>query len=81
MNLLSGKELSAKIRQSIKDEIMLEYLQNGKEPPTLAVVLVGNDLASEIYVRNKERACEEVGMRSRTVKLPENSSLEEIKMQ
>lgn len=79
MNLLSGKELSAKIRQSIKDEIMLEYLQNGKEPPTLAVVLVGNDPASEIYVRNKERACEEVGMRSRTVKLPENSSLEEIK--
>lgn len=79
MNLLSGKDLSAKIRQSIKDEITLEYLQKGKEPPTLAVVLVGNDPASEIYVRNKERACEEVGMRSRTVKLPENSSLEEIK--
>ncbi len=79
MNLLSGKDLSAKIRQSIKDEITLEYLQKGKEPPTLTVVLVGNDPASEIYVRNKERACEEVGMRSRTVKLPENSSLEEIK--
>lgn len=79
MNLLSGKDLSAKIRQEIKEEIALEYLQKGKTPPTLAVVLVGNDPASEIYVRNKERACEEVGMRSQTVKLPENSSLEEIK--
>lgn len=79
MNLLSGKDLSAKIRQEIKEEIALEYLQKGKTPPTLAVVLVGNNPASEIYVRNKEIACSEVGLLSKTIKLPENSTLEEIK--
>lgn len=79
MNLLSGKDLSAKIRQEIKEEISLEYLQKGKTPPTLAVVLVGNNPASEIYVRNKEIACSEVGLLSKTIKLPENSTLEEIK--
>ncbi len=79
MNLLSGKDLSVKIRQGIKEEIENDYIKMGKNPPTLAVVLVGNNPASEIYVKNKEIACSEVGMLSKTIKLPENSTLEEIK--
>ena len=77
MEILSGKELSLKIRQQLKEQ--KEYINCGKNPPTLAVVLVGNNLASEIYVRNKERACAEVGLNSKTIKLPENATMQEIK--
>lgn len=79
MEILSGKELSLKIRQQLKEQVQKEYINCGKNPPTLAVVLVGNNLASEIYVRNKERACAEVGLNSKTIKLPENATMQEIK--
>ena len=79
MEILSGKELSLKIRQQLKEQLLKEYINCGKNPPTLAVVLVGNNPASEIYVRNKERACAEVGLNSKTIKLPENATLQEIK--
>ena len=79
MEILSGKELSLKIRQQLKEQVQKEYINCGKNPPTLAVVLVGNNPASEIYVRNKERACAEVGLNSKTIKLPENATMQEIK--
>lgn len=79
MEILSGKELSLKIRQQLKEQVLKEYINCGKNPPTLAVVLVGNNPASEIYVRNKERACAEVGLNSKTIKLPENATMQEIK--
>ena len=47
--------------------------------PTLAVLLVGNNPASEIYVKNKEKACAEVGLISKTIRLPEDATLQEIK--
>ncbi len=78
MNLLSGKELSKKIREEIKQEVEFEFTGKGLKAPTLAVVLVGDDPASQIYVNNKEKACEEVGIESRTIRMSQNSSIEEV---
>ena len=75
--LMDGKALSAKIRQNIKAEV--EYLKSNIDcVPGLAVVLVGNDPASEIYVRNKEKACAEVGFTSKKIVLSESISEEEL---
>ena len=75
--LMDGKALSTKIRQNIKAEV--EYLKSNIDcVPGLAVVLVGNDPASEIYVRNKEKACAEVGFTSKKIVLSESISEEEL---
>ncbi|NLE19317.1 MAG: bifunctional 5,10-methylene-tetrahydrofolate dehydrogenase/5,10-methylene-tetrahydrofolate cyclohydrolase, partial [Clostridiales bacterium] len=65
--ILSGKELSEKLTAQQKERV-LELKAKGIHPG-LAVVLVGEDPASQIYVRNKGLACEEVGIYSRTVRL------------
>ncbi len=78
MQLLNGKELSAKIRLQIKEDVKNCFVNKGLPVPTLAVVLVGEDPASKIYVANKEKACAEVGINSKTIKLAENSTIEEI---
>ena len=78
MQLLNGKELSLKIKEDIKNKIKEDYLDKGKDVPGLAVVLVGDDPASQIYVKNKEKACEYVGIKSRVVKMPQNSTQEEV---
>ena len=58
--LISGKEVSTQIRQKIREQA--QQLREDRDiQPGLAVILVGNDPASQIYVRNKQRACEEVG--------------------
>jgi methylenetetrahydrofolate dehydrogenase (NADP+)/methenyltetrahydrofolate cyclohydrolase len=67
--LLDGKALAAKVRQKIAATI-LDRQQEGFNQPGLAVILVGDDAASEIYVRNKRRACEEVGIQSYFHPLP-----------
>ena len=59
---MDGKALSAKVRGSILAET--EELKKQGVTPGLAVIIVGNDPASEIYVRNKERACEQCGFYS-----------------
>lgn len=79
MDILSGKELSQKIRQQLKESVQSEYTKLGRVAPTLAVLLVGNNPASEIYVKNKEKACAEVGLLSKTIRLPESATLKEIK--
>lgn len=71
MTLLDGKELSKKVREVIKLDILTM-----KRKPTLVVIMVGNDSASSVYVRNKERACQEVGINSITERLPEDISQE-----
>ncbi len=63
--LINGKEISAALRLSIRDEAA-----SLPRRPGLAVVLVGDDPASQIYVRNKKRACEEVGIYSEVYTLP-----------
>ncbi len=61
--ILDGKAIAADIRQTIKNRVT-EMTEAGKRPPGLAVVLVGEDPASQVYVRNKQRSCEEVGFLS-----------------
>lgn len=72
-NIINGKEISTAIRQEIRAEV--EALP---KRPGLAVVLVGNDPASQVYVRNKERACEEVGFYSEKYTLPEDTTREQL---
>lgn len=75
--LISGKEVSTSIRAKIKEEAQKlrdDYgIQSG-----LAVILVGNDPASQIYVRNKQKACEEVGFHAFEYRLNENSTQEQL---
>ena len=71
---MDGKALSAKVRGSILAET--EELKKQGVTPGLAVIIVGNDPASEIYVRNKERACEQCGFYSEKYALPEETTQE-----
>ncbi len=66
--ILDGKAIAADIRKDIKEEVS-KMTEAGKRPPGLAVVLVGEDPASQVYVRNKQRSCEEVGFHSELHKL------------
>ncbi len=75
--LLDGKSLSEKIRADIRKEVEA-FVSRGLRPPTLAVVLVGDDPASKVYVGNKKKACEKVGIRSISYELPENTTTEEL---
>ncbi len=68
MLIIDGKKVAAELRQRVKDDIDAIIRENGR-PPHLAVVLVGDDPASQVYVRYKEKACEEVGIVSRVWRL------------
>lgn len=70
--VIDGKTTAAKIRASVKNDCDKIFAVHGKRPK-LAIVLVGDNPASQIYVASKERACAEVGMESVVVRLPENS--------
>ena len=73
-----AKELDCKkVAQGIKDEVKKEIAENSLDL-TLAVVLVGNDSASEVYVRNKEKVSAEVGIHSEVHRLPEDATQEEL---
>lgn len=74
--IMDGKAISAEIKEELKEKVA-EYKKQGVEI-TLAVVKVGNDPASAVYVRNKEKACEYVGITSRTLALPEETTEEEL---
>ena len=74
---IDGKMVSAKIRENLKSEITA-YTEKYGSRPGLAVVLVGDDPASAVYVRNKHRACEEVGIRSEVHVLPKETTEEEL---
>ena len=73
MTLLDGKRVASEIRQELRAEV-----SKMKQKPSLAVVLVGNDPASEVYVKGKIKACEEVGILSYSYRLPENSTQKEV---
>lgn len=76
-NIIDGKAISAAIRAEIKEETERFYEKNGFRPG-LAVIIVGEDPASQVYVRNKRRACEEVGFYSEAYELPANTTQEEL---
>ena len=75
--ILDGRALSERIRGELKEEVE-ELKEKWGRAPTLAVVLVGNDPASEIYVRNKVKACGKVGINSIDRKLPAEITQEEL---
>ena len=77
MQLIDGKVISAKIREEIAEEVK-ELKQTRGITPGLAVVIVGEDPASKVYVRNKHRACEQVGFASFGYELPASTSEEEL---
>ena len=60
MKLINGKELAKKIREGLKNEAI--KLKKRNINPKLAVIMVGHDKASEVYVRNKSKACQEIGI-------------------
>jgi len=68
---------SRQIRSELAEEIV-EFIQNNGAVPCLAAVLVGNDPASEVYVRNKRQACEVVGIESQLHRLESNATTEEL---
>ncbi|MBR6954039.1 MAG: bifunctional methylenetetrahydrofolate dehydrogenase/methenyltetrahydrofolate cyclohydrolase FolD [Clostridia bacterium] len=74
---LDGKALALQVREEIARRT--EALKARGVTPGLAVILVGDDPASEIYVRNKGIACEKAGMRSVTVRLPAGTTQEELR--
>ncbi|WP_040951338.1 bifunctional methylenetetrahydrofolate dehydrogenase/methenyltetrahydrofolate cyclohydrolase FolD [Gorillibacterium massiliense] len=74
--IINGKEIVASVRDGIKQEV--HRMANEGRQPGLAVILVGNDPASAVYVRNKEKACHEVGMYSELHRLPEETSEQEL---
>ncbi len=74
--IIDGKALSAKIRALVKERVT-ELKQQGKDVG-LAVILIGDDPASAIYVANKEKACNEAGILSQTYRLPPTVSQDEV---
>ncbi len=74
--ILSGKTMSESLRAEIAERVA--RLKEKGITPGLAVILVGNDPASEIYVRNKGNGCAEVGMYSRTINMPAETTQEEL---
>lgn len=73
---MDGKMVSAKVRGNILEEV--NGLKEKGVRPGLAVIIVGEDPASKVYVRNKERACEECGFYSEKYALPEETTQEEL---
>ncbi len=74
--LIDGKEVSTHVKTKVKEEV--EALKEKGIEPALAVIIVGNDPASRVYVNNKKKACEFTGMRSVEYALPEETTEEEL---
>lgn len=78
MEIINGKEVATLIKKMIAQKIEQNYIKAGKQVPTLACVLVGDDPASKVYVANKEKACAMVGINSVVKKLPANATQEQV---
>jgi len=76
LKLMDGKALSGKLRAGVKEKT--DEIKKQGITPGLAVVLVGEDAASQVYVRNKEKACEEVGFYSEVYRLPYETTEKEL---
>lgn len=74
--IIDGKEISAQIKEEVKKEAERQK-EKGKSA-SLTVILVGNDPASKVYVKNKKKACEYVGIQSLSYELPEETTEEEL---
>ena len=74
--MLDGKAVAKKIKENLRKEV--EELKQNEIFPKLAVIMVGNDSASKIYVRNKSIACEEVGIEYEEYLLEDNTTMEQL---
>lgn len=74
--IIDGKALANTIKQRLKQEV--EVLQAQGIRPALSVILVGNDPASQVYIRNKEKACQNAGIVSEVLRLPEQTTQAEL---
>lgn len=74
--IINGKEIAESVRQEISKEV--QQLREKNIVPGLAVILVGDNQASQTYVRNKQKACEDLGMHSILIKKPAELSQEEL---
>ena len=75
--ILDGKKLAQQIRSELAEEVV-EFIQNNGVVPCLAAILIGDDAGSEVYVRNKRKACEEIGIESQLHRLPTDTSQEDV---
>ncbi len=76
-NIIDGKKIAEKIISEIKNKVITNQSE-GITPPGLAVIQVGEDPASSVYVRNKRKACEEVGMKSFNYDLDQSTTQKEL---
>lgn len=75
--IISGSAVAAQIKSQIKEQVML-YASQGKRVPGLAVILVGADPASQVYVGSKRKTCTELGIQSKSYDLAENTTEEAL---
>ncbi|WAJ69790.1 bifunctional methylenetetrahydrofolate dehydrogenase/methenyltetrahydrofolate cyclohydrolase FolD [Catenovulum adriaticum] len=75
--IIDGKQIAKNVRATVKDAVSLRTA-NGKRAPGLAVVLVGADPASQVYVGSKRKACDEVGFVSKSYDLPADTSQQDL---
>jgi methylenetetrahydrofolate dehydrogenase (NADP+)/methenyltetrahydrofolate cyclohydrolase len=75
--ILDGKAIAEELRESIKQEVEQQVAQ-GKNPPGLAVIMVGEDPASQVYVRNKKLACQKAGFKDVSEVLPADTPQEDV---
>ena len=76
-SLLDGKKVAAERLEMLKKKVK-QRIESGHRPPGLAVVLLGEDAASEIYVNNKHKACKKAGFNSFSYKLPAETGENEL---
>ncbi|HDL5698483.1 TPA: bifunctional methylenetetrahydrofolate dehydrogenase/methenyltetrahydrofolate cyclohydrolase FolD [Mannheimia haemolytica] len=75
--IISGSEVSSQIKKKVSEKIA-HYVEQGKRNPGLAVILVGNDPASQVYVGSKRKSCAEIGIASKSYDLPEETTEAEL---
>lgn len=77
MQIIDGKQIAQNVKDGLRKQI-IEFAEKGMRIPQLVVILVGENPASLTYVRNKEKACEAIGMATKTVRLAEETTQEEL---
>lgn len=75
--IIDGTSIGKRVREDVKTRVA-RHLEQNRRPPCLAVLLVGDDPASHVYVRHKEKACGEAGITSKTFRLPASTSQDDI---
>ena len=75
--IIDGKYVSSEVRKNIAEDVK-EFIEKSGIKPGLAVILVGDNPASRVYVRNKHKACLDVGMESFQIEMPESTSEDEL---